>query len=74
MGLLLQTTSSCVPTFIQKTGQYVLEHDLESVRNMMTAYRDRISFMVDSLNGLPGITCIKPEGFFIFLQTLLKQV
>jgi aspartate aminotransferase len=72
MGLLLQTTSSCVPTFIQKAGQYVLEHDLESVRNMMTAYRDRISFMVDSLNGLPGISCIKPEGAFYLFANITK--
>ncbi len=64
MGLLLQTTSSCVSPFIQCAGIEAIVGDHTAIRKMMNEYRARRDLLVDGLNGLPGVTCIKPGGAF----------
>lgn len=62
MGLLLQTTSSCVAPFIQRAGIEAIMGDQTQVNAMMTEYRLRRDLLVDGLNRIPGITCLKPGG------------
>lgn len=62
MGLLLQTTSSCVSPFIQRAGIEAIVGDQTQVKAMMTEYRLRRDLLVDGLNRIPGITCLKPGG------------
>lgn len=62
MGLLLQTTSSCVAPFIQRAGIEAIMGDQAQVRNMMEEYRQRRDLLVDGLNRIPGISCLKPGG------------
>lgn len=62
MGLLLQTTSSCVAPFIQRAGIEAIVGDQTEVSRMMTEYRSRRDLLVDGLNRIPGITCLKPGG------------
>lgn len=67
MGLLLQTTSSCVPPFVQRAGMEAMCGDQAAVWAMMSAYRERIAVLVEGLNGIRGVSCIAPEGaFYIF--------
>ncbi len=67
MGLLLQTTSSCVAPFIQRAGIEAIKGSQDDVRAMMAEYRSRRDILVDGLNGLPGVTCLKPGGaFYLF--------
>ena len=67
MGLLLETTSSCVPTFIQKAGMEAIAGNQDRVRKMMETYKRRRDILVDGLNSIRGITCLKPGGaFYVF--------
>ena len=62
MGLLLQTTSSCVSPFIQRAGIEAIIGDQTQVKAMMSEYRQRRDMLVDGLNRIPGISCLKPGG------------
>lgn len=64
MMMLLQTTSSCVPAFVQRAGIAAIEGDQVSVREMMAAYRRRRDLLVQGLNAIPGIQCHLPGGAF----------
>jgi len=67
MGLLLQTTSSCVPPFIQRAGMAAISGDQGPVKAMMKEYRMRRDLLVDGLNRIPGIKCLRPGGaFYVF--------
>lgn len=67
MGLLLQTTSSCVPPFIQRAGIEAMIGSQDHVWNMIKEYRARRDFIVRRLNELPGVICLKPGGaFYVF--------
>lgn len=67
MGLLLQTTSSCVSPFIQKAGIEAIRGDQAEVVKMMDEYKKRRDILVDGLNSIPGIRCLKPGGaFYVF--------
>lgn len=62
MGLLLQTTSSCVSPFIQRAGIEAIMGDQTQVNAMMTEYMLRRDLLVDGLNRITGISCLKPGG------------
>lgn len=64
MGLMLETTSSCVSPFIQKAGIEALRGDQTQVMNMVDRFKERRDVLVDGLNNLKGISCKKPEGAF----------
>ena len=67
MGLLLETTSSCVSPFIQKAGIEALTGDQEPINRMIDEFRKRRDIIVEELNNLPGIKCLKPKGaFYVF--------
>ncbi len=67
MGLLLETTSSCVPSFIQRAGIEAISGDQSAVWQMMSAYKKRRDILVDGLNSIKGITCLRPGGaFYVF--------
>lgn len=67
MGLLLQTTSSCVPAFVQKAGMAAIKGDQEPVRHMMRTYKKRRDMLVKGLNEIPKIHCVLPGGaFYVF--------
>ncbi len=72
MRLLLETTSSCVPPFIQKAGVEALTGDFIEIENMIKTYKKRRDFLVHELNLINGISCILPEGaFYVFAN--IKQ-
>ncbi len=67
MGLLLQTTSSCVSPFIQRAGIEAIRGPQDAVKGMMKEYKERRDLLVNGLNELPGIKCISPGGaFYVF--------
>jgi len=67
MGLLLQTTSSCVSPFLQRAGIEAISGDQSETQKMMQAYRRRRDLLVDGLNSIPGMNCLKPDGtFYVF--------
>lgn len=67
MGLLLQTTSSCVSPFTQRAGIEAIKGDQMNARNMMEEYKKRRDLLVGGLNSIKGIKCLMPGGaFYVF--------
>ncbi len=67
MGLLLETTTSCVSPFIQIGGIEALRGDQEPINKMMKEFRERRDLIVKELNNVPGMSCINPKGaFYVF--------
>lgn len=62
MGLVVQTIVSCVPPFIQLAGIEAIRGDQSAIADMRAAYQQRRDVLVDGLNSIPGIECVKPEG------------
>jgi len=67
MSLLLETNVSCVSPFIQKAGVEALKGDQKPIADMMNKFRERRDLIVEGLNSLPGVRCLKPKGaFYVF--------
>jgi aspartate aminotransferase len=67
ISLLTQTIISCVPSFIQWAGLGVFDVPDEEIKAMNEELRLRRDLLVDGLNQLPGVTCLKPQGaFYVF--------
>ena len=69
MKLLLETTSSCVPPFIQKAGIEAIEGEQTQQKIMYSEYEERRNMVVDGINSIPGLNCITPGGaFYVFVN------
>lgn len=67
MSALLQTTSSCVSSFIQSAGIEAINGPQDAVYKMMAEYKDRRDILVEGLNEVKGFTCQNPGGaFYVF--------
>jgi aspartate/methionine/tyrosine aminotransferase len=72
MALLLQTTSSCVTPFIQRGGMEAISGDQTEVKKMMEEYKQRRDLLVEGLNTLPGVSCLKPGGAIYVFPNITK--
>jgi aspartate/methionine/tyrosine aminotransferase len=72
MGLLLQTTTSCVSPFIQKAGIAALRGDQAPIVSMMEEFKRRRNLLVEGLNSLLGVSCVKPDGAFYVFPNITK--
>ena len=69
MALLLETTSSCVSSFIQRAGLEAITGEQSAVKNMVETYKERRDTLVNGLNSIQGISCINPSGaFYVFVN------
>ncbi|MCG2712471.1 MAG: pyridoxal phosphate-dependent aminotransferase [Candidatus Omnitrophica bacterium] len=72
MGLLVQTLCSCVPPFIQRAGIAAINDDQTEIRKMIEIYKQRRDLLVEGLNSIPKLSCLKSEGaFYLFVN--IKQ-
>jgi aspartate aminotransferase len=61
----IQSQSTSNPTSIsQVAAQAALEGDQGFIEMMNVAFRERHTFVVDSLNALPGVECLRSDGAF----------
>ena len=72
MTLLLETTTSCVSPFVQKAGLAALKGDQDLTFKMIEEYRKRRDIIVEGLNTLPGVRCLKPKGAFYVFPNIEK--
>lgn len=70
MMLLLQTTLSCVPPFVQRAGIAALEEDQSQVKAMMAEYGRRRDFLVEEVNSIPGLSADAPGGAFYLFPSI----
>lgn len=67
MAALLQTTSSCVSSFIQSAGTEAIRGPQDAVYKMMFEYKQRRDLLVSGLNTIKGFNCQTPGGaFYVF--------
>ena len=64
---LMVNSNSCTATFIQKAGVEALKGPQDEARRMAEEFRRRRDVIVDGLNQIEGISCLKPHGaFYVF--------
>ena len=68
--LLLQTTLSCVPPFVQQAGLAALEGSQTEVLGMMSAYERRRDVAVAGINGCKGMSTPTPGGAFYLFPSI----
>jgi aspartate/methionine/tyrosine aminotransferase len=61
---LMTNSNSCTAAFTQMAGVAALTGPTDEVKTMVAAFRERRDVIVDGLNEIPGIHCIKPAGAF----------
>ena len=55
---------SCVPSFIQKVTVGAINGPQDNTERMLVDYTRRRDILIDGLNKIPGIKCIKSPGTF----------
>jgi aspartate/methionine/tyrosine aminotransferase len=64
---MLTNSDSCTCTFNQLAGMEGLKGPMDEVGRMMNEFRERAPIVVDLLNSIDGVSCIKPRGaFYVF--------
>jgi aspartate/methionine/tyrosine aminotransferase len=64
---LMVNSVSCTSVAVQRAGIEALKGPQDDVRAMVTAFRARRDIMVEGLNAIPGVSCLKPKGaFYVF--------
>ena len=61
---LVVNGTSCTPPFVQLAGLAALTGPQDSVTAAVARLERRRDWLVDGLNGLPGIRCTRPSGAF----------
>jgi len=64
----LQTNcTSCTTSFVQRAGIAALQGPMEPSMAMVAEFKKRRDVIVDGLNAIPGISCLRPHGaFYVF--------
>jgi aspartate aminotransferase len=64
---LMTNSNSCTSAATQWAGLEALKGPQDSVGAMVAAFRRRRDLIVEGLNTLPGVSCVKPKGaFYVF--------
>ncbi len=64
MGLLQETSVSCVPKFTQMAGLEALLGSQKKINEMVIELRERRDLLVNALNQIKGFKCLQPKGAF----------
>lgn len=64
---IIQASTTCPPSFVQKAGIAALKGPKECVASMVEEYNRRRKFIVEKLNEIPKVRCATPKGaFYVF--------
>src|ERR1700693_5182199 len=63
-GQLIINTVSCAPTFAQIGAVAALIGPQDDVDVLVVEFRARRDLIVDGLNAIPGMRCLRPTGAF----------
>lgn len=64
VALLTMHAVGCTAGFTQVAGVTALDKCREAVNAQIAVYQERRDRIVDGLNSLPGVSCVKPSGAF----------
>jgi aspartate aminotransferase len=65
-------STSNICTFAQYGAIAALEGNQDCVETMRQAFSQRRQVMLDRLNSIPGLTCLKPDGAFYLFPNISK--
>ena len=64
---LVINSVSCTATFVQRAALAALTGPWEPIEEMVKEFHKRRDVIVEGLNGLPGVSCLEPDGaFYVF--------
>jgi aspartate aminotransferase len=67
MGRIQDQSTSNPTSFVQAGGIAALTGSQEAVERMRRAFQERRDVIVDRLNAIPGVRCVRPDGaFYVF--------
>ena len=69
---LIVNSVSCTPPFIQHAGIEALTGPQDSVSRMVNEFKKRRDLIVEGLNQIPGISCLRPKGAFYVFPNIKK--
>ncbi len=59
--------NSCTASFVQRAGIAALQGPMDETKKMVGIFKERRDVIVDGLNAIPGISCLRPKGaFYVF--------
>ena len=61
-------------TISQKASAVALTAPQDSVEEMRRAFEERRNYMVQRMNQIPGVSCIKPEGAFYVMMNIEQLI
>lgn len=64
MVKIQQNSTTCPASFVQSAGVAALEGPQDQVEEMASKYEKRRDIIVDGLDSIEGINCVKPKGAF----------
>jgi aspartate aminotransferase len=70
MGRIQDQSTSNPTSFAQAGAVAALRGPQECVEQMRQAFEERRNYIVDRLNAIPGVSCVKPEGAFYVLPNI----
>lgn len=69
---LIINSVSCTATFIQHAGIEALKGPRNSLPKMVNEFHTRRNLIIEGLNEIPGISCVKPKGAFYAFPNIKK--
>ncbi|MDP9472785.1 MAG: pyridoxal phosphate-dependent aminotransferase [Chloroflexota bacterium] len=69
---LMVNSVSCTSVGVQRAGIAALTGPQDDVVRMREAFRARRELVVDGLNKIPGITCVRPAGAFYAFPNITR--
>lgn len=71
IALMIETTTSCMPVFIQKAAIAALNDDPRIYEKRLEILQKRRDIIVDGLNSIKGFKCDKPDAtFYVYPQSM----
>lgn len=72
MSNYLSHSTGAPASFSQKAAVAALDGSQEEVEAMQKAFEERRNYLVERMNKIPGISCLKPEGAFYVMMNISK--
>ena len=66
------TGSACAIS--QKDSAFALTAPQDKIEEMRKAFEERRNYIVERMNSIPGVSCIKPEGAFYVMMNLEQLI
>ncbi|MHB1006656.1 MAG: pyridoxal phosphate-dependent aminotransferase [Chloroflexota bacterium] len=69
---LMTNSNSCTASFIQRAGVEAITGPQDEPERYVREFKHRRDVIVDGLNGIPGFSCLRPQGAFYVFPNITK--